>query len=212
VADDRWESAGGVAGWNFGGRHATDRPYAEESPDRAMEVLVIAQRTAEEHLRTTRLEAENIRTRALASAGEVLRDAESYAGDIRRKAEQILAEANTAAASVARSAQERADEIEQRATLLMSDARSRAERVASDARLSAEELRRQARTECDDVLDRLRAGREALLRQIESLEQFDRDYRLRLLGFMQDQMRALWAENPQVLDDPAEMPAEYPLA
>ena len=216
MADDRSEGNGAAAGWDFGGRrpsrHTTEQPFADEGPDRAMEVLVIAQRTAEEHIRTTRLDAENIRSRALASAGEVLRDAESYAEDIRRKAEQILAEASNAAESVARNAQERADEIDQRAMIVMSDARSRAERIGSDARLSAEELRRQARTEYDDVLERLRAGREALLRQIESLEQFDRDYRLRLLGFMQDQMRSLWDGNPQVLGDPAEMPAEYPLA
>jgi cell division septum initiation protein DivIVA len=186
--------------------------YGHEAPDRAMEVLVIAQRTAEEHLRSTRLEAENIRSRALTSAGEVLRDAEAYAEDIRRKAERVLTEANNAAESVGRNAQERADEIEQRAMIIMSDARSRAERIGDDARLSAEELRRQVKAEYDDVLERLQAGRESLLRQIESLEQFDREYRLRLLGFMQDQMRALWADNPQVLGDPAEMPAEYPLA
>ena len=216
MADDRSEGNGAVVGWDFGGRRAarraTDQPFVDESPDRAMEVLVMAQRTAEEHIRTTRLEAENIRARALASAGEVLRDAESYAEDIRRKAEQILAEANNAAQSVTRNAQERADEIEQRAMLVMSDARSRAERIGSEARVSAEEVRRQARTEYDDVLERLQAGRAALLRQIESLEQFDRDYRLRLLGFMQEQMRSLWADNPRVLGDPAEMPAEYPLA
>lgn len=216
MTDDRTE-VGGTPGWDFadrrGSRHASQMPvYNEESPDRAMEVLVIAQRTAEEHIRATRLEAENIRARALASAGEVLRDAEAYAEDIRRKAEQILVEANNAAESVARNAQERSDEIEQRAMLILSDARSRAERIGAEARLSAEELRRQAKTEYDDVLERLQAGRDGLTRQIESLEQFDREYRMRLLGFMQDQMRALWGDNPQVLGDPADMPAEYPLS
>ena len=216
MAEDRGDGYGTVVGWDFGGRRgsrrAMEQPFVGETPDRAMEVLVIAQRTAEEHIRSTRAEAESIRAGALASAGEVLRDAESYAEEIRRKAEQILAEATSAAESVARNAQERADEIEQRAMLVMSDARSRAERIGSEARVSAEEVRRQARTEYDDVLERLQAGRAALLRQIESLEQFDRDYRLRLLGFMQEQMRSLWADNPRVLGDPAEMPAEYPLA
>jgi hypothetical protein len=208
---DRTEGTA-TPGWEFAtqraSRHAMESPFAGEGPDRAMEVLVIAQRTAEEHMRSTRLEAENIRARALSSAGEVLRDAEAYAGEIRRKAEQILEEANNAAESVGRNAQERANEVEQRAMLALTDARSRAERIGDEARLGAEELRRQARAEYDDVLERLHAGRESLLRQIESLEHFDREYRLRLLGFMQEQMRALWADNPQIIGDPSEADPE----
>ena len=187
-------------------RHAMESPAPGDGPDRAMEVLVVAQRTAEEHLRSARAEVEQIRARALASADEILRDAQAYADDIGRKAEQILAEAGTSAESIIRNAQERAEEAERRAMLNLSEARSRAERIDTDARLGAEELRRQAKAEYDEVLDRLQANRESLLRQIESLEQFDREYRQRLLEYMQGQMRALWADSPQVLGEPGKAP------
>ena len=40
--------------------------------------------------------------------------------------------------------------------------------------------------------------RESLQQQIEALERFDREYRARLTGFMQNQLRALWVDQPQV--------------
>ena len=47
----------------------------------------------------------------------------------------------------------------------------------------------------------LAGKREALQEQIEALEQFDREYRARLQTFMQGQLRALWADQPQVTGD-----------
>lgn len=192
---------------------AEQRPYRrvpdrtiDEGPDRAMEVLVIAQRTAEEHIRTTRAEAENIRSEALTSADGIVRDAEAMAQDIRRKAEWVLAEANVAADSIARRAQEHADEVERTATAILSDARERADQMGADARRGLDEMRRQAQDEYDSVLERLQANRETLLQQIESLEQFDRDFRQRLLAFMQSHMRAL------VADDPQQAATEFPAA
>ena len=44
----------------------------------------------------------------------------------------------------------------------------------------------------------LATKREALQQQIEALEQFDREYRSRLTTFMQNQLRALWVDEPQV--------------
>jgi hypothetical protein len=179
-------------------------PPVDDGPDRAMEVLVIAQRTAEEHIRSTRAEAEDIRAQALSSAGEIVRDAEAHAQDLRRKAERVLAEANASADSIARRAQERAEEMERAAMTIVSDARDRADRIGNDARVGADELRRQAKEEYDSVLDRLQANRESLLHQIESLELFDRDFRGRLLGFMQNHIRALLAEDPQLAGEQVE--------
>lgn len=187
-------------------RRIAERPAVDEGPDRAMEVLVIAQRTAEEHIRTTRAEAENIRAEALSSAGEIVRDAEAMAQDIRRKAERAMNDANAAADNVARRAQERADEVERTASAIMSDARDRADQMSADARRGLDEMRRQAQEEYDSVLERLQSNRETLLRQIESLEQFDRDFRQRLLAFMQGHMRSLLADDPQLAQQAADLP------
>ena len=67
-------------------------------------------------------------------------------------------------------------------------------------------MRQQAQRRYDDVVGSLGAKREALQQQIEALEQFDREYRNRLLGFMQKQMRALWADQPDAPDE-VEIPA-----
>jgi hypothetical protein len=182
-----------------------ERPSPDDGPHKAMEVLAIAQRTAEEHIRTTRAEAERIRAEALESAGEILRDAETQAGDIRRRAEQVMTDADAAADNIERQAQARAAEIERSAQAILAESRERAERLDDDAHQAAEELRRQAKVEHDIVLDRLQSSRESLLRQIESLEGFDREFRQRLLGFLQGQIRALLVDDPQLTGDPQEM-------
>jgi cell division septum initiation protein DivIVA len=189
-------------------RRAPEHAAMESGPDKAMEVLVIAQRTAEEHLRATRAEADNIRAEALASAAEIVRDAETMAQDIRRKADHALAEATATAESITAQAQDHAAEVERSTVAMLAEARNRADQMAADARRNVEEMRRQAQEEYDSVLDRLQASRESLLLQIESLEQFDRDFRQRLLDFMQGHMRALLGD-----DGPAPAHrAEYPAA
>ena len=167
MTGDRTDSVGMPPGWAAAQRQPyvrqRERP-PDDGPSRATEVLAVAQRTAEDHIRSTRAEAESIRAQASSSAGEIVQDAEAQAERIRRQADQVLAEAKAA----------------------------------------ADELRRQANAEYDSVLDRLQADREALLRQIESLEQFDRQFRQRLLDFMQSQMRALLGDNPQAPGEPDE--------
>src|SRR5512133_3193683 len=44
----------------------------------------------------------------------------------------------------------------------------------------------------------LAGKREALPQQIEALQEFEREYRARLLTFMQAQLRALWVDEPHV--------------
>jgi hypothetical protein len=48
------------------------------------------------------------------------------------------------------------------------------------------------------MVGNLAAKREALQQQIEALQEFDREYRTRLLTFMKAQLRALWVDEPQV--------------
>jgi 2-hydroxychromene-2-carboxylate isomerase len=63
----------------------------------------------------------------------------------------------------------------------------------------------QAQQRYEDVVGGLSARREGLQQQIEALERFDRDYRGRITSFMQTQLRALWADQPQVAVDDAEV-------
>ena len=70
--------------------------------------------------------------------------------------------------------------------------------MAKGAQATADELMHQAQQRYEDVVGSLAAKREALQRQIEALEQFDRDYRARLTTFMQIQLRALWVDEPRV--------------
>ena len=70
--------------------------------------------------------------------------------------------------------------------------------------MNADELGQQAQQRYDDVVGSLAAKREALQHQIEALELFDRDYRARLTAFLQNQLRTLWVDEPQVDADDLE--------
>ena len=54
----------------------------------------------------------------------------------------------------------------------------------------------------------LATKREALQGQIEALEMFDRDYRARLTRFMQNQLRALWVDEPHVKGEVVDLPGD----
>jgi cell division septum initiation protein DivIVA len=138
-------------------------------PNQALQVLTLAQRTAEEHVARAHHQADKIRTDALAAAEQIARDAQVHAHNVRREAEKIL-----------------------------TDARAAAEQIADDAQANADHLNLQARQRFDDVVGSLGTRRESLQQQIEALEQFDREYRSRLTQFMQGQLRALWVDQPQV--------------
>ncbi|MEU4426875.1 hypothetical protein AB0F81_40160 [Actinoplanes sp. NPDC024001] len=170
-------------------------------PNQALQVLALAQRTAEEHVASAQHHADKIRTDALASAEQIARDAQAHANNVRREADRVLSEARAAAEQIARDAQAHAEEARRTADKIVADARARAETIGADAVAGAEQLRHQAQQRYDDVVGSLGAKREALQQQIEALEDFDREYRGRLTAFMQGQLRALWMDAPQVTGD-----------
>jgi cell division septum initiation protein DivIVA len=177
-------------------------------PNQALQVLTLAQRTAEEHVARAHHQADKIRTDALAAAEQIARDAQVHAHNVRREAEKILADARAAAEQIARDSHARTEEARNNADKIVADARSAAEQIADDAQANADHLNLQARQRYDDVVGSLGTKREALQNQIEALENFDREYRARLTTFMQSQLRALWVDQPQVT---AELP-DQPLA
>jgi cell division septum initiation protein DivIVA len=170
-------------------------------PNQALQVLTLAQRTAEEHVARAHHQADKIRTDALAAAEQIARDAQVHAHNVRREAEKILTEARAAAEQIARDSHARTEESRRTAEKIVGDARAQAEQIADDAQANADHLNLQARQRYDDVVGSLGSKREALQQQIESLEQFDREYRSRLTQFMQNQLRALWVDQPHVADD-----------
>jgi len=179
--------------------HRLISPAGPGIPDnQALQVLTMAQRTAEEHVAKAQQQADKIRTDALAAAEEIGREAQMHAHNVRREAEQVLFDARAAAEQTAREAQARAEEAQRSAAKVVLEARSEAGRITADAQANADQLRLAAQQRYDDVVGSLGTKREALQQQIEALERFDREYRARLTSFMQGQLRALWVDQPQV--------------
>lgn len=189
--------------------------HMEASPEpsaqhRALQVLTLAQRTAEEHIAGARREADAICADARAAAERMVRDAQGRAQVLQQEAEKDLSDAHAAAGNIARKAQAHANEAQRNAEEILSDARARADETAKNAQANADELMDQARQRYEDVVGSLATRREALQRQIEALEQFDQDYRTRLTTFMQNQLRALWVDEPRIAAEEIEQPDSEP--
>lgn len=167
-----------------------------DSQRQALQVLILAQRTADEHVATAQRQADKIRADARATADQIVRDAQAQADGARREAGKILSDARGRAEQVARDGQAYADGARRDADKMLSDARARAEEMTKNAQASADELEREAQQRYQEAVGGLIAKRAALQQQIEALQQFDRDYRARLRTFMQSQLLALGADDP----------------
>jgi cell division septum initiation protein DivIVA len=178
--------------------HHMDVPNDAAAQHQALQVLTLAQRTAEEHLVGARREADRICAEAGARAEQIIRDAQAHTQALQQEAEKVLAEAHGAAGQIAREVQAHADNAQRNAERILAEARARADEMAKDAQANADELKHQARQRYEDVVGSLATKREALQQQIEALEHFDRDYRARLTAFMQNQLRALWVDEPRL--------------
>jgi cell division septum initiation protein DivIVA len=179
----------------------TDAPSDPDGQRRALQVLTLAQRTAEDHVAGARQQAATIQGQAQATAEQIVADAQARAEHMRREAERALLEARATAVRIAREAEQQADKARREADEIVSKARAGAAQIARDAEAQADELKRQAQQRYDNVVGTLAAKREALQQQIEALEHFDHDYRALLTSFVQAQLRALWVDEPQVRAD-----------
>ena len=86
-----------------------------EMPHHALQVLTLAQRTADEHLAGARVQAEKIHADARAAAEQTARNAEIHAHQVRQEADKVLAEAREASQQMAREARAHAQEVEREA-------------------------------------------------------------------------------------------------
>jgi cell division septum initiation protein DivIVA len=171
-------------------------------PDQALQVLTMAQRTAEQHVADANRDAEKIRAAAQADADVVAQKAKDHADKVRADAARTMSEARAGAEQAKRDADRAKAEARREADMIVAEARSEAERITGAAQDDAEQLRLQAQRRYDDFVGGLTAKRESLQQQIEALEHFDREYRARLMSFMQAQLRALWVDQPEV-EEPA---------
>jgi cell division septum initiation protein DivIVA len=169
----------------------------------ALQILTLAQRTAEEHIANARRQADKVGADARAAAEQIVREAQAHAHRLQQEADRTLADSHAAAAQIAQDAQAHAEGARQHVEGMLADAQAEADELVKNAQADADELEHRARQRYDDVVGSLAARREALQQQIEALEQFDRDYRARLTAFMQSQLRALWADQPHVVTDAA---------
>jgi cell division septum initiation protein DivIVA len=145
---------------------------------KALQVLTLAQKTADEHVASAQQQADNIRAAARSSAEQVARDAQAHADHSRQEAAKAVA-----------------------------DARSAAEQIVKEAQGRAAGLDKEAQQRYDDVVGTLETKRDALQQRIDELQQFDRDYRSRLRTFMRGQLDALGDEEPAA-GAPTQRPAE----
>jgi cell division septum initiation protein DivIVA len=190
-------------------------PSEAAAQHQALQVLTLAQRTAEEHLNSARREADRICGDARDTAAQIVKDAQARTEALQREAEKALAEARAAAAQTAREAQAHAQDARREAEGVLSDAQLRADEIDKNAQAQADELQHLAQQRYEDVVGGLAAKREGLQQQIEALERFDREYRARLQGFLQSQLRALWVDEPAAdadgLDQLGPMPTAGPV-
>ncbi|MGH3502744.1 MAG: DivIVA domain-containing protein, partial [Nocardioidaceae bacterium] len=144
---------------------ATDAGEAERSTEHAVPELPVV-RTAPEASGT----AARLLEIASTSANQLVDEAK---GD----ADTIVAEART------------------KADRLHTEAKSKAERVESDARTRSEKLDAETSDRRQQMFGQLEIDRDKLSRELEDLRAFEREYRTRLKGYFEGQLRALDGQN-----------------
>lgn len=169
-------------------------PGATMSPDEALQVLALAQRTAENHITAANRHAQQVRSEAQAAAEQIRLEALAYAEKVRAEADRLRDEAQANAELRHREAEAQAAEIRRQADSALAGARTEAERIVAGGHERAEQLELRANQRYEDAVGSLAIRREALQKQIEALATFDADYRQRLASFMHTQLRALWIE------------------
>jgi cell division septum initiation protein DivIVA len=181
-----------------------------EAERQALQVLVLARRTAEEHVATAQQESGRIRAEARAKSEEIGREARAMVEAAREEAARIQAAAQAKAVEIDREAQAVAESARRDSEKVMSDAHARAERIIDDAQAKADRLEGDALQQYEDVVGSLEGKRAALQQRIEGLQQFDREYRARLRRFMSGQLEALDADEPSLAEVEQHMVADEP--
>lgn len=168
---------------------------AESDKERqALQVLILAQRTADDHITTAQRQSEKIRSDARSAAEEITKEAQVHASEVRQEAAKTLSNAQTKAEEITRDAQTNADTIRRNGEKIFVDAQAKAAETIKEAQAHANGLERDAQQRYEDIVGTLEAKRTDLEQQIDALQRFDREYRDKLTAFMQDQLQAVRVE------------------
>ncbi|MCP2253415.1 DivIVA domain-containing protein [Prauserella aidingensis] len=115
---------------------------------------------------------------------EAKTESDGMLAEARTKSEQLLSDARSKADSMVNEARTRAESM-------LNDARTRAETLERQARDKATTLDREAQRKYTETMNNLNTEKGELNKKIEELRTIEREYRTRLRGFLESQLREL---------------------
>ena len=115
---------------------------------------------------------------------EAKTESDGMLSEARAKSEQLLSDARTKADSMVNEARTRAENM-------LNDARTRAETLERQARDKATTMEREAQRKYTETMNTMNSEKTALGKKIEELRTIEREYRTRLRGFLESQLREL---------------------
>ncbi|WP_007026016.1 DivIVA-like cell division protein Wag31 [Saccharomonospora iraqiensis] len=115
---------------------------------------------------------------------EAKTESDGMLAEARTKSEQLLSDARSKADSMVNEARTKAESM-------LSDARTRAETLERQAREKATNMDREAQRKYTETMNELNTEKSSLNKKIEELRTIEREYRTRLRGFLESQLREL---------------------
>ncbi|MET9267255.1 MULTISPECIES: DivIVA domain-containing protein [Amycolatopsis] len=115
---------------------------------------------------------------------EAKTESDGMLAEARTKSEQLLSDARAKSDSMVNEARTRAE-------TMLNDARTRAETLERQARDKATTMERESQRKYTETMNNLNAEKGALGKKIEELRTIEREYRTRLRGFLESQLREL---------------------
>ncbi|WAL63653.1 DivIVA domain-containing protein [Amycolatopsis cynarae] len=115
---------------------------------------------------------------------EAKTESDGMLAEARAKSEQLLSDARAKSDSMVNEARTRAE-------TMLNDARTRAETLERQARDKATSMEREAQRKYTETMNNLNGEKTTLGKKIEELRTIEREYRTRLRGFLESQLREL---------------------
>jgi DivIVA domain-containing protein len=139
---------------------------SEDHHAQAVQMLALAQRTADEHLAQSKAEAERLLSEAQATASAHVSEAQA-----------------SASASLA--------DAQNRSTSQLADAEARSKKLDEDSAARSAQVVRDAEQRAATITAQFEQRKAALERRVEELRTFEREYRTRLKSYLESQLRDL---------------------
>jgi DivIVA domain-containing protein len=115
---------------------------------------------------------------------EAKTESDGMLAEARTKSEQLLSDARSKSDSMVNEARARAE-------TMLNDARTRADTLERQARDKATTMEREAQRKYTETMNSMNSEKNGLNKRIEELRTIEREYRTRLRGFLESQLREL---------------------